>query len=131
MQPKLAEKLLENNVLKFNTQVTANIRIKELSGSFVEKTDNFFFRRAIKTDTDVMLILERKFDGKLYKVKSDNVKEIEGMELDRIAKAYELDVNGEKVKQKLCPITGEPVRRGRKPNWVKEKMKEMDERLNR
>ena len=129
MSDKLIISLIERGAIKKSTHLTAKFKARDLSGSnSSEISDEFALRTIIQNEDGIFFVASRTrlTEEGLYKIPMETVLTIDGMEPRKLAEVYNLRLDGTHKEVKLCPITGEPVRRGRKPKWVKEKMAEME-----
>lgn len=118
----LISTLILKNIIKEKTILTANHTYVDFNGTQHKRLKDFQVR-LIKDGT----IIANTSDSNInFKIPYEAIMFIDGMNLETTAKAFELKLDGSKQAAKIDPITGQAVRRGRKPNWVKEKMKEME-----
>lgn len=121
---RIIDALYEKGVLSESTIIEANYPAIILGGmQSVLMKDNFVFQKYING----ILFLKRVNTEVVYKLLPDSVLLIDGMDLERLASIYGIKKDGSSKKVKLDPITGLPVRRGRKTNKVKEMI---NDRLN-
>jgi hypothetical protein len=121
---RIIDALYEKSVLTKDTIIEAKYPALIMGGMQTAlMTDNFAFQ---KYDNGI-LFLKRVNTDVVYKLLPENVILIDGMDLERLASIYGIKRDGSTKKVKIDPITGLPVRRGRKTNKVKEMI---NDRLN-
>lgn len=124
MNSNLLLALLEKDIINITTVLEAKyygnalggIQTTLLSGSFnfIKYSNNMVYVKKIESE-------------QTYKILPENIYAIDGMPPERLASIYNIKSDGTSKKVKLDPLTGLPVRRGRKTNKVKELM---NDRLN-
>lgn len=130
MNEKLIMSLIEKGIIKPRTQLTAISSSVDFAGQRNTLEREFSLYRIIENDKGIFfvasLVENNAVTNKtLYKIPLLSVRTIDGMEIKNLARVYGLRPDGSPSEAKICPITGQPVRRGRKPKWVKEKLAAM------
>lgn len=130
MNEKLIMSLIEKGIIKPKTQLTAISSSVDFAGQRNTAEREFSLYRILENDQGIFfvasLVENNNLPNKtLYKIPLLSVRTIDGMEIKNLARVYGLRPDGSPSEAKICPITGQPVRRGRKPKWVKEKMAAM------
>lgn len=124
MNKNLLQALCDKKVLNNNTVMESYYLTKLMGGvSTAKLKDNFNF----VDYKNERIKLKRVNTNEIYIVTSDNIISIDGMDPVRLAGIYGIKADGTKKKEKIDPLTGLPVRRGRKTNKVKELI---NDRLN-
>lgn len=126
MSQQLLEALIKNKKISINTIVCLETKCVVNLFNEIKKQENFFIS-AIGYNRQNVLVFETKCCNKpdlVKTVKWQDLKEIEGMSLERLAENYELDMQGNPLPVKL-DLTGEPLRRGRKKKSYYEKLEKM------
>ena len=107
MNPKLFETLADRGIINGDTFLTAKVRNQDVSGiSRIKFSGNFQYLVHVD-DGDRIAIMGKSADGRTITFYPEDIQEIDGMEIRRIACIYALDEEGESVSQAR--------RRGRKP----------------
>ena len=124
---KLLEALIGKGVVTKTTLFTASFKTRGLGGKGTAKIiDEFSLRDIIYEHGKTYFVGERtNLSAEVYKIPVAAITLIDGMDIPKLGTIYQLKADGTPKIEKLCPITGEPLRRGRKPNWVKAKMAAM------
>lgn len=123
------KKLEEKAVLTKNSIISAFIPelMKEIYFIVEKTTEDGIIGKIINRN-------KYKVGEKNFLVSYSNITKIDDMKLARIAESLELDENGNQKKIKINPLTGLPVKRGRKPKKLKELIdklkKEKSEEMN-
>ncbi|MCS7316771.1 MAG: hypothetical protein NZZ41_00410 [Candidatus Dojkabacteria bacterium] len=108
MNKNLIEILIEKKVIKRNTIITCTVKDYSTNNLVSHFNKDLFVIRCIKTENDEIKILGLCVkDNKQYYINSTDIKKIDGMELEKIAKVYGLNIDGTPMTQKR--------KRGRKP----------------
>lgn len=130
MNEKLIMSLIEKQAIRPKTQITAVLSTVDFAGQRHSMLREFSLHRILENKDGIFFVAsinEASISSKaLYKVPLLSVRAIDGMDIKSLAKVYGLRPDGTPSEAKICPITGEPLRRGRKPKWVKEKLKELE-----
>lgn len=108
MTERLISALIEKEAFVTDTIFTASYTSQDVFGRIFSKTGDFKLQRVIKQQTNTLLelvILESS--GLIVKAESDSIQMIDGMDLQRFADIYDLEMDGTHKK------TGR--KRGRKP----------------
>lgn len=79
---------------------------------------------AVSQGPEPKILIEN--DYQRYWILAETVMTIEDMTIERIAESYEVDLKGKPLPAKIDPITGEPVRRGRKTKEYHKLKKEIE-----
>lgn len=109
---KIIEIFIEKGIIKHNTVITAMIKDYSLVFSNTS-TINYFLKdlfviRALKENNDIKIICKyMDNDTKIVYVNSNDIKKIDGMEIEKIAKVYGFNMDGSRILEKR--------KRGRKP----------------
>ena len=125
MNEKLIMSLIDKGVIKPKTNLTAAVSTVDTIGQRHSSVREFTLRCVVENEKGIFFaayLSDNSFDKCLYKVPLLSVKTVDGMDIKSLARVYGLRADGSPSEAKICPITGQPVRRGRKPKWVKEKM---------
>ncbi len=111
MNGNLLETLVDRNVINENTELTAKVVRKDVSGiSFIKFAQTFYYVAHSLTDPETgagSVIVESAVDGLIDTIPISSVETVDGMEPRRLAGIYALDEKGLSVRQ--------GARRGRKP----------------
>lgn len=111
---KLLKCLIDEGIITAGCVVKAKYMGKNLAGQYtVPKVGKFTFERLVDTTTPYLTEL-RNENNQLILVDMSDIIEVDGMDLIRLAETYDMKPDGTKKKVKLDPITGMPIRRGRK-----------------
>ena len=125
MNINLFNTLYNKNILSQSTVITGYYPARMLGGITTTKlVGTFNFVKYVGNKVTIKRVNTNEF----YIISVDDIMEIDGMDPSRLASIYGIKADGTKKKEKIDPITGLPVRRGRKTNKVKELI---NERLNR
>lgn len=125
MNLNLFKTLLDKNIINSTTIIESYYPARMLGGlSTCKLSDNFNFVKFVNDK----ITLKRVNTNEIYILPVDNILCIDGMNPVRLAEIYGIKSDGSKKKEKIDPLTGLPVRRGRKTNKVKELI---NGRLNR
>jgi len=125
MNEKLIMSLIDKGVIKPKTNLTAAVSSYDTIGQRHSSVREFTLKCVVENEKGIFFaayLSDNSMDKGLYKVPLLSVKTIDGMDIKNLARVYGLRADGSPSEAKICPITGQPVRRGRKPKWVKEKM---------
>ena len=124
MNFNLTSKLIKQGVLLPNTEVEAKFKTKGLTGhEVIERIDRFLIKSMFKkNDEEFIFELSSINEPRIVKVPNINILKIDGMEIKRIAQVFNFKLDGTKKEYKIDPFTGEPIKRGRKSNKIKELM---------
>lgn len=125
MNKNLFLKLIEKNILTKDTVIEARHTGNLLAGISTQKIVGEFI---FENFTNDYVFLKKVNSTVIIKVSLDDILKVDGMDPTRLAGIYGIKPDGSKKKEKIDPITGLPVRRGRKTNKVKEII---NERLNK
>ncbi len=129
MNEKLIMSLIEKGIIKPKTQLTAISTSVDFSGQRSSAQREFSLYRILENDQGIFfvasLVEDNSANKTLYKIPLLSVRTVDGMDIKNLARVYGLRPDGSPSEAKICPITGQPVRRGRKPKWVKEKLAAM------
>lgn len=112
MKVELARALLERNVIRKETEVTARYRAPYIGGiDYAHLVGNFLIQRAVKAADRVLFDVTDLEQGRQHRIPCEDVLRIDGMDLKRLSKIYNLTEDGTPTKPSK--------RRGRRPkNWV-------------
>lgn len=124
MNKNLIIVLCEKNIINDKSIIECYYTARIMGGFSTSKMLGEFHFTALNNDK---LKLRKVNTNEYISVSADDILTIDGMAPDRLAGIYGIKPDGSKKKQKIDPITGLPVRRGRKTNKVKEII---NERLN-
>lgn len=115
MNRTLAKALIEKGVIRAASEVDAKYQGLHLGGiNTSELVGTFILKRAYESEKkgiyfDVASII----DGKPYRIMVEDIVKIDGMDMERVAAIYNLDIEGNPQRA--------AKRRGRRPkNWVPE-----------
>jgi hypothetical protein len=127
MSQSLIEALIKNKKISINTIVSLETKCVVNLFHEVKKQENFFISAIGYNRDNVLVFKTRNCNNPMIEktVKWQDLKEIEGMSLERLAENYELDLQGNPLPTKL-DLTGEPLRRGRKKKSYYEKLQQMN-----
>lgn len=125
MNSNLLKTLVERDIVNSSTVLEAKYYGNSLGG--IQTTLLLGSFNFIKLSDNNFVYLKRIDSEQIYKVVPENIIAIDGMPPERLASIYNIKSDGTGKKVKLDPLTGLPVRRGRKTNKVKELM---NDRLN-
>lgn len=124
MKSELFNTLIEKAVITEATVIDAKYYGNTLGGiSTALLEDNFNYVNY----KNGYVIVKKINSNTLYKIIPENIIALDGMAPERLAEIYNIKADGTAKKVKIDPLTGLPVRRGRKTNKVKELM---NDRLN-
>lgn len=127
----LAIAFRDKQVFTDDTIVEAWHRAKTLGGvQTTRMKGRFLLNKIIVDGVAVLFELSRPNESIIYRVPCEDVETIDGMPPERLAGIFNIKPDGTTKKQKLDPLTGLPVRRGRKPNKIKELMNELSKQRN-
>jgi hypothetical protein len=109
MKQQLLAALLEKKALASDTIITASYETSDLFGRNFVKTGDFKIKRILKSQESCLfeLIALKEATNDTIKTPIENIKAIDGMNLDRFADIYDLFPDGTKKKMGR--------KRGRKP----------------
>lgn len=124
MNKSLLQALCDKKILNNNTVIESYYFAKLMGGMTTAKLKDKFNFVDYKNEK---IKLKRVNTNEIYIVTSDYIISIDGMDPSRLAGIYGIRADGTKKKEKIDPLTGLPVRRGRKTNKVKELI---NDRLN-
>lgn len=125
MNLNLFKTLHDRKILTPTTVLESYYPAKLLGGINTHKlVDNFNF----VDFNNNKVTMKRVNTNEFYIISVDDVLAIDGMDPSRLAGIYGIKSDGSKKNEKIDPITGLPVRRGRKTNKVKELI---NDRLNK
>lgn len=112
MKVELARALLERNVIRKETEITARYKAPYMGGrDYAQLVGDFLIQRAVKTQDRVLFDATDVSQGRSYRIACEDVLRIDGMDMKRFAKIYNLTEDGTPTKA--------AKRRGRRPkNWV-------------
>lgn len=103
----LISALIEQNAISKDNVVTATYTVRDGVGRTLQRTGQFGIVHFERTDTAISFTLQHVIEKSKIKVDDDNIIAIDGMELERYADVYDLNVDGSKKKM--------GKKRGRKP----------------
>lgn len=118
MDVKLFEELVTKHIVKKGTEMLVEHEFLGLNIRSKLKVES-----ATKEKVWGFAQVSRQKKPVYISVGLDHVLEIESMEPERLALAYEIDLS--RPPKKIDPVTGEPVRRGRKSFEYKRLQEEM------
>lgn len=109
MNSFLFDILVDRNIITEDTEIEANSRRHDLSGTAFLKFTNTFYYVAHSSEENGTgsVICSDTRDGSISTIVMSDILTIDGMEPKRLASIYALDENGSSVRQ--------GARRGRKP----------------
>jgi hypothetical protein len=108
VSPELIRKLIEQKVIRENTEIDAYYKGVDIGGANIARVQgNFAIRGAKLKNNEVIFEVVSTQDGSPRKIPAQDIIRIDGMELERFANNYGMTLGGETVKQ--------GKRRGRKP----------------
>ena len=116
MLSNLANVLISKGIIKSTTEIKASFNAVSLSGLPDNKLTGTFRINSIFKETSGRVLFE-VYDSLSRKIMipSEDVEMIDGMEPERLASIYNIKPNGQSKSCKIDPITGQEMRRGRKP----------------
>jgi len=119
-------KLIEENQIKPGTIISVKVETKIFGSGYSVKTREFLIE-GIKVLKDNILYVVSEIgsnDNKKYLVSYKHVYKYDGMLTNRFIAAYSDLFKSSVKKTKIDPVTGLPVKRGRKPKWYKQALSE-------
>lgn len=115
----LVKSLIERNIISEDTVITAIFPAKSL-GDTIHMQGEFVFEKLSELNGIEYIQAFRPANQIRYRLLLNNITKVDGMGLNRLASIYGLKSDGTTKAQKIDPITGQPIRRGRKPKRFKE-----------
>lgn len=95
MEIALARKLIERKLIKEESQLTVAFDVTSIDKTVpIEVVDIFVVNSIIDTGADILFELNSITDGRTIVQTHRRIKEIEGMEPYRFAKAYDITAEG-------------------------------------
>lgn len=125
MNKDLAKALINKGVLVKDTAIVAEYQANMLGGIQTTKLkDIFLFQEVREYNGEEIVVVYKPHKATLHAITFEDIEAIDGMDPVRLAGIYGIKEDGSDKKVKMDPITGLPVRRGRKPKKVKEMIDE-------
>lgn len=125
MNKDLFLSLINKGVIAENTALTAKYKAKALGGISHNIMEGIFlFQEIREIEGNQYIVAKKPYVETTHAFYFDSIILVDGMEPERLAGIYGLKNDGSEKKVKIDPITGLPVRRGRKPKKVKEMINE-------
>lgn len=116
----LLKKLIAIGDIKENSLLTTIITTVDYLNQPLKKQDTLCMQGFVNKDDHLLFKCVHPETNKIYFIKHTDIIDINGLDAKRSANLYGLDLNGNKLEVKIDPITGSPVRRGRKTKKEKE-----------
>ncbi len=115
MNRDLVQKLIERGAIKARTEIEAHYRGVDLSGAPMARVrGNFIILAARAIGDQIIFDGFSTEDGRKQRILSEDIINIDGMDIERFASIYGLSLSGEVLRQ--------GKRRGRKPKALLEKL---------
>lgn len=130
MRESLFVSLIYKCIIKKGTRLGVNVKKQQFVGSgFIDTYDTVIIENARKRKNGKIYINAKSETDKTYHIiESENICDIDGMDPVRLASVHNIKPDGTTKYVKIDPLTGEEVKRGRKPKKIKEKMNEQQRR---
>lgn len=118
-------KLIEKNHIKPGTIISVKVETKIFGSGYSVKSKEFIIE-GIKVLKDNILYIVGEIgsdDSKKYLVSYKHVYKYDGMSTNRFIASYSDLFKSSRTR--IDPVTGLPVKRGRKPKWYKQALLDM------
>tara|TARA_X000000950_G_scaffold275161_1_gene361158 strand:+ start:10577 stop:10891 length:315 start_codon:yes stop_codon:yes gene_type:complete len=100
MNEKLAVSLIEKNIISVDTEIDGLYWTQEFGGANFQKVGTFGIDKIEKINGKYVFNCRSTNDGQQEWMVLKDVVKVDGMEPTKLAKAYNLDENGQKPKKK-------------------------------
>lgn len=97
IKENLLNKLIDDNILTTNSEIQARHTVKSIGNLDNIVSDTFSINDIKEKNNKVYILSQRNSDGMIKVLKPSSIISIEGMDIERFAKSYNLKDDGTKL----------------------------------